>query len=309
MAQCVIGYGRNQKSLDQALALGIVDQVTTDIAEAVGESDLVVLCTPLGAYAALCQEMAPHLSEATIITDVGSVKQQPTDHILDLLPSALHANIIPAHPIAGKETSGPAAAQADLYDEKVVILTPTSHTKEVVTVKLMQLWQAVGANVEIWNAKLHDQVFAAVSHLPQKLAFDYAALELESEDDAHLYSRFIRLGGSDPIMWKDIFAANDHNIARYQSLFIEHFTALFDAVSTGRQDVIEAIYQRNQDKIRYLHPASSPASPSNNGLAWCVGVSLLEYMFTGGLQRSGNRLAGYDVLRGYRSCGRSVFSQ
>jgi prephenate dehydrogenase len=213
----IVGIGRSQATLDEALALGLIDSASTDLAFVSG-CDLVVLCAPVAQTQAVLAALKPHLGANTIITDAGSTKQDVVlaaktvfgeDHM------GLIANFIPAHPIAGKEQHGPAAAQADLYVGKRVVITPLAENETEHVAAVQALWQAVGAVVTQMSPLRHDTIFAAVSHLPHLLAYALVAQIANSEDgDVKLgyagggFRDFTRIAASSPEMWRDIFAAN-----------------------------------------------------------------------------------------------------
>lgn len=217
LAAHIVGIGRSQASLDEALSLGLIDAASIDIA-AVAGCDLVVLCAPVAQTQPLLVAMKPFLAPDVIITDAGSTKQ-------DVVVSAkialggehtdLIAQFVPAHPIAGKAQHGPAAADAALYQGKRVVLTPLAENKPECVAKVQALWRAVGAQVSVMSPVQHDAVFSAVSHLPHLLAYALVAQISNSEDAATKlgyagggFRDFTRIAASSPEMWRDIFAAN-----------------------------------------------------------------------------------------------------
>ncbi len=213
----IVGIGRSQATLDEALQLGLIDSASTDM-QAIAGCDLVVLCAPVAQTQAVLAAMQPYLGANTIITDAGSTKQDVVhaaktvfgeDHL------GLIANFIPAHPIAGKAQHGPAAAEADLYIGKRVVITPLAENKFEHVAAVQSLWKAVGAVVTQMSPLRHDTVFAAVSHLPHLLAYALVAQIANSEDgEVKLgyagggFRDFTRIAASSPEMWRDIFAAN-----------------------------------------------------------------------------------------------------
>jgi prephenate dehydrogenase len=213
----VVGIGRQASTLDEALTLGLVDSISTDIASIAG-CDLVVLCVPVAQTQTLLKAMLPHLSANTIITDVGSTKQDvvaAAKAVLGEQHTDLIAQFVPAHPIAGKAQHGPAAAQADLYQGKRVVITPVAETHHQHVLKIECLWQAVGAQVSLMSPVQHDAIFSAVSHLPHLLAYALVA-QIANSDDASTklgfagagFRDFTRIAASSPEMWRDIFIAN-----------------------------------------------------------------------------------------------------
>lgn len=210
----VTGIGRNRQNLLQAQELGIIDEVADTVAPALRDADLVMLAVPVGQMGPVMASIAPHLGEQTIITDVGSTKQD----ILRLARAHLGdhlARFVPAHPIAGAETSGPAAARAELFQGKNLLLTPVAETAPAAIRRVEALWQACGAIVTRMDAAQHDAIFAAVSHLPHLLSFALVDELSGRENAAQLFQYaaggfrdFTRIAASHPEMWRDISLAN-----------------------------------------------------------------------------------------------------
>lgn len=210
----VVGVGRNAATLEKARSLGLIDEVMS-AGDAAACADLILLSTPVGAMPALLAEIAPRLKEHTVITDGGSTKQDVVQAAREGLGDGLIHHFVPGHPIAGSDQSGPAAAQADLYEGRNVILTPLPENREADVELVRQAWQACGATVSFMPADQHDTVLASVSHLPHFLAFAYMAQVAGAQDaDVRLanagsgFRDFSRIAGSSSEMWRDIFLAN-----------------------------------------------------------------------------------------------------
>jgi prephenate dehydrogenase len=217
LATHIVGIGRSQATLDEALALGLIDTVSTNVS-AVAGCDLIVLCAPVAQTHALLMAMKPFFNADVIITDAGSTKQDVVAAAKAALGGEhtdLIANFIPAHPIAGKAQHGPAAADAALYQAKRVVLTPLAENKPECVAQVQALWRAAGAQVSFMSPVQHDAVFSAVSHLPHLLAYALVAQIANSEDAATKlgyagggFRDFTRIAASSPEMWRDIFVAN-----------------------------------------------------------------------------------------------------
>ena len=217
LAGHLVGIGRKQATLDEALSLGLIDSASTDAA-AVAGCDLIVLCAPVAQTQALLVAMKPYLGANTVITDAGSTKQDVVAAAKAALGGEytdLIANFVPAHPIAGKAQHGPAAADATLYQGRRVVITPLAENKPECVASVQALWQAVGAQVSFMSPVQHDAVFSAVSHLPHLLAYALVAHIANAEDAAAKlgyagagFRDFTRIAASSPEMWRDIFAAN-----------------------------------------------------------------------------------------------------
>ncbi len=215
--RCVVGVGRSSANLDVAQRLGISDRSYTT-AQAwhaeLHDADLVLLAAPVGQLPGLFAAIAPHLGAATIVTDVGSTKQDVIVAARAHLGAAF-ARFVPGHPIAGTEHSGAAAAFAALFSGRNVVLTPDSETNPDAVARVADCWTRCGGVVSRLDAARHDTLFAAVSHLPHLLAFALVG-ELALRPDADDYFRyaaggfrdFTRLASSHPEMWRDIGIAN-----------------------------------------------------------------------------------------------------
>lgn len=210
----VVGAGRARANLELALARGIIDVIAADPAHAVEAADLVLVAVPVGAMSETFAAIAPALRPDALLTDAGSTKQDVVAAARAGLGEAL-ARFVPGHPIAGAEHSGAAAAQAELFQGRACILTPLAENRAEAVARIEALWQAVGARVARMSPATHDQVFAAVSHLPHLAAFALVA-ELAERPDAAQYFRyagagfrdFTRIAASHPEMWRDICLAN-----------------------------------------------------------------------------------------------------
>ena len=210
----VVGIGRSMASLEQAKSLGLIDEIQTEWADALKGADLVLLAMPVGQMAAAMQAMAPYLEAQTLITDAGSTKADVIEAVYTHL-SAQIANVVPAHPIAGAEKSGPSAATADLYRGRKVVLTPLPENAPHAIETVRAAWAACGAQMHQMSPQEHDRVFAAVSHLPHLLAFGLvhdlagrANAEQLFKYAASGFRDFTRIAGSHPEMWRDICVAN-----------------------------------------------------------------------------------------------------
>lgn len=204
-------------------------------ADAIKGADLIVFSAPPGAFSALAKAIAPHIAEAAIVTDVGSVKLQAIHAIQPELPAYVY--YIPGHPIAGKAENGLAAAEASLFAGKRVILAPLhgdgNYMQAVQRIK--QLWQGLGAEIVIMSPDMHDLVYAYVSHLPQMVAFAMAPLLAGKMLNDEKYKRFVRLTGSDKKLWADIAVANAASLAHAIAAFNFNLQSLIE--SKGEQEV------------------------------------------------------------------------
>jgi prephenate dehydrogenase len=247
----VLGVGRNPARLTVARELGLIDRAV-DWAEA-GQADCILLALPVGETEAVLRLLAPHLKAAAIVTDAGSTKANVVAAARAAL-GARFADFVPGHPIAGSEQSGPAAARADLYQGKRVVLTPQADTRADAIATVTALWQAVGAQVEMLDADLHDRVFAAVSHLPHLAAFALVD-ELAQRADGDTFFRFAasgfrdftRIAGSSPEMWRDIALANREAVLTELDAYVAALQGLRSAVSAEDAEALLAIFSRARE--------------------------------------------------------------
>ena len=214
MAANIVGFGPGRASLNEALALGIIDEIGDSPAASVANSDLVLIAAPVAQTGPILRSIAPHLASSTIVTDAGSTKRDVVAAACAALGEKL-AQFVPGHPIAGREVHGPKAALADLFDRKRVVLTPLPENsiEDIATVR--SAWEACGGRVDTLSPFQHDDVFATISHLPHLLSYALVA-QIARAKDADLkfgyagggFRDFTRIAASSPEMWRDIVLAN-----------------------------------------------------------------------------------------------------
>ncbi|HEY9102253.1 prephenate dehydrogenase [Chitinimonas sp.] len=216
----VIGVGRSRENLERALQLGVVDAISQDAAEAVRGADMVLLATPVGQMGPVLASIAASLPRAALVSDGGSTKRDVAALYRQYLGDSLD-RCVPAHPIAGSDLSGAAAARYSLFEQRKVVLCPLPETSPEASERVAALWRSCGAEVLALSPEQHDAVFAAVSHLPHLLAFAYMNAVL-ARDDAETclslaasgFRDFTRIAGSHPEMWRDIAMANRDGLLR-----------------------------------------------------------------------------------------------
>ena len=224
----VVGYGRNRENLEKARALKIIDHCPADLAEAVKDADLIVLCTPVTTIIPLIQNMIARIRPGALITDVGSVKEPIVKEAEKLVPKGVF--FVGSHPIAGGENSGLEASTANLYQGAKCIVTPTDKTNNSALEKISALWQAVGMQIINVSAEEHDFVFGAVSHLPHIVVYalmnTLGSLRTQDNREVTAFSGaglkdITRIASSDPVMWRDICLSNRNHsldlIDRFQN--------------------------------------------------------------------------------------------
>jgi cyclohexadieny/prephenate dehydrogenase len=232
--------------------LGFLDDVTDTAGAAVTDADLVILCVPVGAIGAVAEAIAPDLPADAIVSDVGSSKAGVVAALAAALPNAA---IVPAHPVAGTENSGPDAGFATLFHHRWCILTPSDRTPEAAVERVRAFWEALGANVELMDAKHHDLVLAVTSHLPHLIAYTIVGtasdLEEVTRSEVIKYSAggfrdFTRIAASDPTMWRDVFLANKEAVLEMLQRFSEDLTALQRAIRWGDGDALFDLFTRTR---------------------------------------------------------------
>lgn len=210
----VVGVGRSRANLEEALSLGICDEITHDAVTGVKGSQVVFISVPVCSIPAVVAEIAPYLSPGCIVTDGGSVKTEIVHECEALMPPGCF--FVGGHPIAGTEHSGASASFATLYRGKRCILTPTKHTNSDALELVSRLWRLTGADVCCMEPAHHDRIFAEISHLPHMVAYALVhavgTADVEGENvlsfTAGGFRDFTRIASSDPIMWRDISMMN-----------------------------------------------------------------------------------------------------
>jgi cyclohexadieny/prephenate dehydrogenase len=236
------GYDHNATTRVRAAERGLVDVVCETAAEAVREADLVIFCVPPGAMGEAARAIADAIPADALVSDVGSSKQAIAKALREALPD--HA-IIPAHPVAGTENSGPDAGFATLFQNRWCIVTPPEKSNLVLLSALVEFWEALGANVEIMDPQHHDLVLAVTSHLPHLIAYTIVGTASDLEDvtqsevikySAGGFRDFTRIAASDPTMWRDVFLSNKDAVLEMLQRFTEDLTALQRAIRVGDGD-------------------------------------------------------------------------
>ena len=244
----VVGFGRSAANLQQARQLGIIDRIGQNVAE-VRDADLVLLATPVGQMAELMARIAPHLGAHTLVTDGGSTKSDVVREAYAHLGKKV-AQFVPAHPIAGAEQSGAAAAGADLYLGRNVVLTPLPENSAHSVARVQAAWQACGANIHQLTHAEHDAVFAAVSHLPHLLSFALVH-DLAQRDNRDLllsfaasgFRDFTRIAASSPEMWRDICLANRVALLKELQIYIAELNRINAALAAGDATQLEHTFR------------------------------------------------------------------
>ena len=248
----VVGLGRSQQNLDVALGRQMIDVATRDPVEAARGADLIVLAVPILTMRATLEKMIAHAAPDAVVTDVGSVKGFVVRELEPLITG--RRSLVGAHPVAGKETTGAAAADPSLFRDRRVIITPSAKSTPEAVAKIEQLWSETGACVEMMDADTHDQLLARASHLPQIVSSVLAAALIDERVGERLAVEYgagglrdtTRLAASSWEMWRDIFATNREAISAALKLFGATFAEFERLVESGDSDELEKLFNRGK---------------------------------------------------------------
>ena len=243
---------RDPEALARAEALGLGDAYTASAEEAAG-ADLVILCVPVGANAAVAQAVGPRLRPGAVVSDVGSVKTAVVADVAPWLPEGVH--FVPGHPVAGTEYSGPDAGFATLFRNRWHILTPPPGTDADAVARVRAFWEAFGALVEVMSPEHHDLVLAITSHLPHLIAYNIVGTAADLEDSlrsevlkfsAGGFRDFTRIAASDPTMWRDVFLHNKDAVLEMLGRFTEDLTSLQRMIRRGDGQGLFELFTRTR---------------------------------------------------------------
>ena len=245
VVRSIVATARSEATRRRVVELGIADQVVETNAEAAKDADLVIVCIPVGASGPVAAEIAGSLKSGAIVSDVGSVKGQVLKDMAPHMPKGVQ--LIPAHPVAGTENSGPDSGFSELFVNRWCILTPPEGADPAAIEKLKAFWTALGANVEVMTAEHHDMVLAITSHLPHLIAYTIVGTAEEfsqvSRSEVLKFSAggfrdFTRIAASDPTMWRDVFLHNKDAVLEMLAQFNEDLAKLTRAMRRGDGDAL-----------------------------------------------------------------------
>lgn len=261
ISQVIIGFGRQEDlpNLQTAKKLGVIDDYSLDLAEAVNGADCVVIATPVATIKTILALLQPFWSEQRIYTDVGSTKSSVLDAAEQVF-GEIPKNLVPAHPIAGAEQSGVNASVDDLFVGKRLIITPTETTSTKALQAVQGFWEKLGSVVSIMDAKHHDGVLAATSHLPHVLAFALVDMLGRKDEQNEIFKYaaggfrdFTRIASSDPTMWRDICLANkDELVSLLEEFKIQLGTIQSVLQSQDAQQLFQTFSYARNARQRFL---------------------------------------------------------
>lgn len=246
------GYDADPDAREAARRRGLAGTICDTASAAVASADLVILCVPVGAMGFAAEAIRDALPAAAIISDVGSSKQSVASALSAALPG--HC-IIPAHPVAGTEQSGPESGFAELFEHRWCILTPSADTPQEQIDALTRFWHQLGSKVELMDAQHHDLVLAVTSHIPHLIAYTIVGTASDLEDvtrsevikySAGGFRDFTRIAASDPTMWRDVFLSNKDAVLEMLGRFTEDLTALQRAIRNSDGDALHELFTRTR---------------------------------------------------------------
>jgi len=266
LASIVQGFVRRDASLAECEEAGLKDFATRDLLAAVRDADLVVLCTPLSQMRALTEQFLPVLKRGAIVSDVGSVKGSVIAELEAMISNA-GAHFIGAHPMAGAEKTGVAAARVDLFRNAVCVLTPTANSNADAVRTLEEFWRTLGARLLKLTPELHDELAARCSHLPHVVAAELANYILDTAHPkeqpmlcANGFRDTTRIASGSPEMWRDIALANGEHLSRVLDIFMEDLRKLQRAIDSGDANTIEKFFvTAKQRRDAWSAQAASPS--------------------------------------------------
>ena len=272
LAREIVGYARSPETRETAAKLGFLDRVADSATEAVEGADCVILCIPVGAIGTVTQQIAGSLASGAILSDVGSVKSSVIAQALPHLPD--HVQLVPAHPIAGTEESGPESGFAELFDGRWCILTPLPGNDPKAVATLQAFWEGLGSQVDTMDAAHHDRVLAVTSHVPHLIAYSIVGtasdLETVAESEIVKYSAsgfrdFTRIAASDPTMWRDVFLHNKEATLEVLGRVTEDLFALQRAIRWGDGDALFERFSETRAIRRGIVEAGQDTARPNFG--------------------------------------------
>lgn len=245
LARRIVGFGRNSENLNKARERGFIDDAYSDARSAAKETDLAIVCTPVGSSVALVREMMPALKKGSIVMDIGSVKAPLVRAIEDILPESI--SFVGAHPIAGGEKSGFEASDPDLFDGARCIITPTARTNRQALDRIVDFWKKLDSTPLLMDMEEHDIIYGAVSHLPHIIAYALANTVADLRTKNHHeaasfcgngFKDITRLASSEPVMWRDICLANKTAVLQAIDRFQDNLDQIKSAIDQGKADYL-----------------------------------------------------------------------
>ncbi|MDC1026813.1 prephenate dehydrogenase/arogenate dehydrogenase family protein [Candidatus Thioglobus sp.] len=246
LAKVVFGFGRDLNRLEKAKKANVIDQFSINLKDAINDSDIVIIATPVGSFKEILSEIKPFLTSKIVISDVGSTKTNIASIVSQTLGDYSNC-FIPAHPIAGKEKSGFEASESNLFNNRKVIITPleTSNSDSINIIK--EMWEGTGADVDFMSPESHDELLGMTSHLPHMLAFSLVNYLISKNPSASIYAAggfkdFSRIASGDAVMWRDICIQNKNQIIDHIRGYQKTLNSLVDAIENENSDELDLLF-------------------------------------------------------------------
>jgi prephenate dehydrogenase len=246
LAKVVFGFGRDLNRLEEAQKANVIDQFSTNLKDAINNSDIVIIATPVGSFQEILSEIKPFLTSKIVISDVGSTKTNIASIVSQTLGD--YSNyFIPAHPIAGKEKSGFEASEANLFNNRKVIITPLETSNPNSISLIQKMWEGTGADVDFMSPESHDELLGMTSHLPHMLAFSLVNYLISKNPSASIYAAggfkdFSRIASGDAVMWRDICIQNKDQIISHIKGYQKTLNSLVDAIENENSDELDLLF-------------------------------------------------------------------
>jgi prephenate dehydrogenase len=246
LAKVVFGFGRDLNRLEAAQKANVIDQFSTNLKDAINDSDIVIIATPVGSFKEILNEIKPFLTSKIVISDVGSTKTNIASIVSQTLGD--YSNyFIPAHPIAGKEKSGFEASEANLFNNRKVIITPLETSSPDSISLIQKMWEGTGADVDFMSPESHDELLGMTSHLPHMLAFSLVNYLISKNPSASIYAAggfkdFSRIASGDAVMWRDICIQNKDQIISHIKGYQKTLNSLVDAIENENSDELDLLF-------------------------------------------------------------------
>ena len=246
LAKVVFGFGRDLNRLEKAKKANVIDQFSTNLKDAINDSDIVIIATPVGSFKEILSEIKPFLTSKIVISDVGSTKTNIASIVSQTLGDYSNC-FIPAHPIAGKEKSGFEASESNLFNNRKVIITPLETSNPDSINIIQEMWEGTGADVDFMSPESHDELLGMTSHLPHMLAFSLVNYLISKNPSASIYAAggfkdFSRIASGDAVMWRDICIQNKDQIISHIKGYQKTLNSLVDAIENENSNELDLLF-------------------------------------------------------------------
>ena len=273
VSKSIYGIDINEENIKKCLNLKIISKGEKNLIDLKEQTELIIICSPLGTYKEIFLQLEQYLKQDTLVTDVGSTKMS-TINDFEGLKNNHHIKFVPCHPIAGLEKSGPEFGLVDLFDNRFCILTPINKEDKFIEI-IKSFWNIIGMKIEIMDSDHHDRVLAMTSHIPQLIAYSIVAtateLETHIKDEVVKYSAagfrdFTRLAGSDPIMWRDVYVLNKEAVLEMLGRFTEDLSTLQKAIRNNDIAFLEKTFRSTREMRKIIEDLGQAGSfdPTEN---------------------------------------------